>query len=419
VRALVLVVLAGIFVSGALVHAARVNVDWQRHDQASYIVYAKSIHDSHGEALGNRLQMPAVPALLSLFFRDDEAPEAFFARAKTVCIAVAALCAALSALLVRRGLPSAPAAAIGLVSVFFVFAFRAAYVQAEPLTYFAAFVLFLVFLRAWRRPSWPLAIAIGVLLAGAFMVKATALVGFYVFALCVAVRAAVRLVRRASLREAIPVAQLAASFGIFAALISPYARNSKRHFGHYLYNLGSTHVMWCDSWEDFLSKVSLPPEQLPTFDTYWRSHTIGQMVVREARGLGEMLGNCFISHGYALFAVVYVGIFVAMVCKYPEVRRRIFRRDADAAAWFVVPYLVAHLLLLGWYGPIAAGNRLILVLFLPGMYALAAALSAHAKPEHTLRAHDWTKLNVAIVLLAVLHLVFYFPYAIATHYSGG
>jgi hypothetical protein len=361
-----------------------------------------------------------VPALLSLFIHDGEAPEAFFARAKDVCIALATLCAALCALLVRRGLPRAPAAAIGLVSVFFVFAFRAAYVQAEPLSYFALFALFLVLLRAWRRPSWPLAAAMGVLLAGAYMVKATALLGFYVFALCVAVRAVVRLFRRASLAAAaIPLAQLGASFGIFLASIWPYGRNSQRYFGQYLYNLGSAHVMWCDSWEEFLSKVPLPPQELPTFGTYWRSHTLAQMIVREGRGLGEVLGNCFISHGYALFAVVYLGIFVAMVRKYPEVRRGLFRRDDDAAAWFVVPYLLVHLLLFGWYGPIAAGNRFILCIFLPGMYALAAGLSSHAKPEHTLRGRDWTELNLAIVLLAVLHLVFYFPYAIATHYSGG
>ncbi|HSQ67511.1 MAG TPA: hypothetical protein VLM85_30080 [Polyangiaceae bacterium] len=421
-RVLIAVILAALFVGGALVHAQRVNVDWRTHDQGSYIAYAKSIHDSRGQALGNRLQMPAVPELLSTFYRDGETPAEFFPRAKLVCIALGALAATLAGVLLWWRLPRAPAAVVGCVAVFFVFAFRAGYVQAEPLSYVSIFALFLAMTDAWRRPSWPLAAAIGLVLAAAFMIKATALLGFYVFALCVVSRAAVRVVRGPSASDAVPLAQLALSFGIFLAAIWPYASNSRRHFGQYLYNTSSTYVMWCDSWEDFLSRIARHDE-LPTFRTYWQTHTLGQMAWRELRGLGEVLGNCLISHGYALFVLLYLAIFVAMVRKHADVKHALFRRDPHAPAWFVVPYLLAHLLLFGWYGPIAAGNRFILGMLLPSMYSVAAGLSAHAKPEHALelrgRSFDWTKLNVAILVLVAVHLVLYFPYAIATHYSGG
>ncbi len=432
-RALVVAALAALFLGGALAQATRVNRDWRRHDQDSYIAYARLVHDSHGAAVGNRLQMPALPELLSLFYRDGESPGAFFPRAKLVCIALGALAAAFSALILWRRLPRAPAIAVALVAVFFVFAFRAGYVQAEPLSYAATFALFVAMCDAWARPSWALAAGIGLLLAAAFMVKATALVGFYVLALAVAVRAAVLLVRRRDPRALVPAGQVALSFAIFLAAIWPYAKNSRRVFGHYLYNMSSTYVMWCDSWEQFLALQarldlvhegpSLPPAEVPSMATYWHTHTLGQMAWRETRGLGEVLGNCLISHGYALFALLYLGVLVAMVRKYPEVRRGLFRRDASAQAWFVVPYLLLHLVLFGWYGPIAAGNRFILGIFLPGMYAIAAGLSAHTRPEHTLTVRgtplDWTKINVLVIVLVALHLVVYFPYAVATHYSGG
>ena len=56
-------------------------------------------------------------------------------------------------------------------------AFRAPYVQAEVLVYAILFAQFLVMCRAWRRPTLPLALAIGALTALGFLTKGTALLG--------------------------------------------------------------------------------------------------------------------------------------------------------------------------------------------------------------------------------------------------
>lgn len=432
-RAAVLVLLAAIFVVGAIVQGRLVNVDYGTHDQGAYLDYAFSFHGSRGEAIGNRLQMPALPALLARFVRDGDTRATFFPRAKWICLLAASVAAALTALLLRARLPREPAIAVGLVTTFFVFAFRAPYVQAEPLSYATIFALFLLMCEAWRRPSWPIAAAVGLVLAGAFMIKATALLGFYVLAIAVVVRAAIDLARERSARALAPLGQAALSFAVFLAAIWPYAKNSRRYFGHWLYNMSSEYVMWCDSWPQFLDLQSrldlvhraptLPPDEVPSPSTYWHHHTLAQMFGRELRGLAEVGGNCLLSHGYAPFVLVYVAVFVAMLRKHADVRRAMFRPDSRALAWFVVPYLAVHLLLFGWYGPIAAGNRFVLAIFVPAVWAVAAGLSAHCKPSHTLvvfgRPFDWRRVNVALAALLVLELIFYFPYGIATHYSGG
>jgi hypothetical protein len=145
--------------------------------------------------------------------------------------------------------------------------------------------------------------------------------------------------------------------------------------------------------------------------TYLATHSVAQVLVRELRGLGLVAVNALVSHGWALMLLVYVGFFIALA-RERTYRERIFRRDPTAAWWLVVPYLAAYLLLFGFWGDISAGNRFILGIAAPALFAVGAALERADEPKRA-RFDLWMRRGLAVALLT------YYPYAVLTHYSGG
>ena len=404
-----LVLLTPYFLLGEIAQAFVVNRDITRHDQAEYLRYAQYVADTHFEGLGNRMQMPALPTLLAFFTHPGFPQAELFERAKIVCVVLGAVACAVVALLMLRLLGRlGPNAA--LVTAFFVFAFRGGYVQAEPLSYAALFVAFLIMLHAWRTDQALPFAAAGVASGLAYLVKATSLVGLGVFVVCATVRGVWRR-RPASLGHA-----LLACAGFFATIL-PYALGTKRIYGSWLHNLNTSWVVWCDSFEQFrdVSRrgdlLRLPADTVPSPRHYWATHTLGQMVVREARGIAEVFGNALISHGYAWFGIAYV-VFLGILLRGADYRRALFPRD-DRAVWpFVVAYLLAYVLVFGFWGAISAANRFILGIFAPALFSVARAIE-RAEPERTARFERGMR------VATIAALVTYYPIAIFTHYSGG
>ena len=428
---------AVLFVVMGLVHATRVNTDPVRHDQDSYLAYAARLKESGFTAIGTRRQMPIYPTLQALFITPEASPAAQFERGKRVNIALSFGLSVLLAWALSRLLPRKEAANLALVTTFFVIAFRAPYVQAEVLVYAILFAQFLVMCRMWRRPTLPLALVVGGLTALGFLVKGTALLGLYVFIGALFVREGVLLVRRrgggvvGALRNAAlgPVA-----FAAFFAGVYPYAKTSKAIYGAYLYDMSTRYVMWCDSWEQYCELnrrfgthdmwKDHPPPEIPTMKSYLATHSLVDMVTRTLAGIGEVVGNCLISHGYALFFVSLIGFATALVVKNPELRKKVLRpRDPAWVGAFVLPYLLAHLLVLGFYGPLGAGERFSLAMFLPATYAAMRAVAPHATADDVVRFGklrlDWASFQELFFVVVVVQIVFYFAPAMATFYSGG
>ncbi len=423
------------FVAMALVHEARVNTDPVRHDQDSYLAYAVRQKESGFTAIGTRRQMPIYPTLQAVFLDPTASAGAQFTRAKRVNIALSLALSLLLAWGLARLLPRAEARNLATVTIFFVIAFRAPYVQAEVLVYAILFAQFLVMCRTWRAPTLPLAIATGALTAVGFLTKGTALLGLYLFVAAIVAREVVRVARRGPVRTALKNTALAGvAFATFFAGVYPYAKTSKAIYGAYLYDMSTRYVMWCDSWEQYCELnrrfgthdiwKDHPPPEIPTMRSFLQTHSVGDIVLRTVGGVGEVVGNCLLSHGYALFFLLLLGFATALVVKNADLRKRVLRLRDDAwVGWFVAPYLFAHLLVLGFYGPLGAGERFSLAMFLPTTYAAMRAIAPHATSEHVVtfgKARlDWATFQSLFFVLAIVEVVFYFPPAMATFYSGG
>jgi hypothetical protein len=147
------------------------------------------------------------------------------------------------------------------------------------------------------------------------------------------------------------------------------------------------------------------------------------MLKREVLGLGEVLGNCVLSHGYMPVVFLYLLATIGLLVQNPSLRRRVFRVHRESRGPFIVSYVLVHLALFGWYAPIAAGNRFSLGMLLPGMFAVISTMSREASASDTLRigrfVADWSKINRAALALLAVELVGYYPWAVLTHYSGG
>jgi hypothetical protein len=421
---------AAAFVAMTLLHAGIVNVDVQRHDQDSYLAFARREQASHFQALGSRRQMPLYPMLQAVFLDPGAAEEAQFARAKRVNIALSALLSLALAFGLRRLLPLREALNTALVTIFFVVAFRAPYVQAEVLSYAATFGLFLLLCAFYKKPSAPLALAIGATTAFGWLVKGTALLWLYVFLAVFAVRELLR-ARRRPVVAGKNAALGALAFASFFGLVYPYAKTSKALYGEYLYDMSARYVFWCDDWSEFQRLNvrygphdgwrDLPKDDLPSMHRYFATHSVADVVLREVKGLGEVVGNCLISHGYALPFLLLCVLAIALLRQNPSLRARIFRRELDAPAWLAVPFFAIHLLVLGFYGPIGAGERFSLALFVPSTYAIMRAFARHPDARVKIGALeiDWKGAQTLLTVLLVVEIVTYWPVAMATTYAGG
>jgi hypothetical protein len=413
------------YVTAAVVHARVVNVDVGRHDQSAYLAVARELARTHFEAPTNRMQMPLYPMLQALFLVDPGAPDdVVFPRAKLVNVALSVILVAILHLFFRRALPRLEALVATLATAFTVFVFRAGYVQTELLFYTLSFFLFVALGRLWERPSFAFAGLAGALAGLSFLAKGSVTPGLALFAAMFVARSA--WLERSARAVAVRVAQLAAVAGAFVATTWPYLATSKRLYGEWLFNLSTRYAAWCDSWDQFMDLQArlgpwwtwgrYPERDLPSMGNYLRSHSLASMAEREVLGLGEVLGNAMIGHGYFEVIVLYLA-FAWLSLRAGRGVRSIDPRSLPA---FAIPYALLYLALFGFYAPIAAGPRFVLMIFLPVLYTALRAGAARAPSVVAFgRTIAWRDFNAFVLAVLVLHVAFVLPATIGRIYAGG
>ena len=415
----------------------RVNTDPSRVDQSAYLSYANRIQQSEFSYVGNRNRMPAYPFFLALTLDDPGAPTAF-AQAKMLnSLLSIGLLTGIGLLLFRR-LPALAAATLILITAFELFAYKAAYVQAELLFYALSFGPFVLMIDSFRRPSLGGAVALGILAGLAQLTKASELPVMVVFAAVVAGSSAVAGVKLArgggdgKVTTVLPeVLRLGVVLAFFLLTILPYIKNSWYRYGHPFYNVNSTFYVWYDSWAeveqgtrahgDRVGWPDMPPDQIPSPSKYLREHRLSDIAARLGRGIGLTVSTALDSFSYA-GPILFLGTALASAAFLEKKRLLSWIGRHRALAVFLVAYFGLQLLAFSWFAEMVDGNRLVLVMLVPLLFILALGIQTLLSG----RAIRWGRrqLSLSDALFAMAFIVvladilFRFPGRIGVVWGG-
>jgi hypothetical protein len=417
--------LAALYVTGAVRQLERVNTKSIAFDQDAYMDFTRRVRESGFSYTGDRNRMPLYPTLQALFHRVGAGDEALFRQGKYVNLILSLILLAGLALLFRRTFGPLHTLNLTLIAGFTVFIFRAGWFQAELLFYFLYFCLFLLLWRLLERPSLLMALLAGLAAALAYLTKASIVPGLAVFAICAAAQVAWLLLQRRP--GAAPAAVkgsdtpkspwLAAAvvplvLAVFLLAMSPYLNESKRVFGQYFYNVNSTFYVWYDTWEQAKAGTrahgdregwpDMPADQIPSLSKYLREHSPRQIADRFLHGAQEVTRNVARSYGYAKYVLIYAAALIAAIVWQRRRAAELVRRHAFLIA-FLVLYFAGYSLLYAWYSSIAAGNRLVLAQFIPLLFTLSMGLQSLLRgvKVHAGRPLD-ALTGVNLLVLAVL-----------------
>ncbi len=379
-----LALVACIYICGAWRQGVELNLSETAGGQAPYFSQAARIaEDGITNYLGDRNRMPAVPAILSWFYQDDGAT--FFSQSKSVTIVTSLIALAGLNFLFLSSLPRASALLALSIAAFAVFLPKASFVQAELLYYALFFVAWLLMCRVLYRPKIATAIVAGLVAGLSYWVKASIPPMLIVFLF--ASLGAVFLRRQTadkenteheghfSSRETLMSATVV--MAVFFAVVSPYLLDNKERFGHYFYNVNSTFFMWCDSWKEarsFADQYDIsehypeaPVEVIPSIARYARTHSLSHASARLAYGF-KTLTKQFLSAGYGRYILA---LAVACLVLGFQHRKR-FRELGEAdlvVAGFTFLVVAGYVTVYAWYAPVAFGDRFVLSLTLPILFA--------------------------------------------------
>jgi hypothetical protein len=424
-----LFVVAGsmLFLNRAWENGQKVNTRISRTDQGAYIKQGILMRESDFGYVTPRNRMPLYPGLLALFMDKEElaqarreypedkafskaVSEAFFDTGKRINVTLAFAGAVLAGVIFFRKFPRHHALNLTALAAFTVLLFKAPYVQAEILYYTLTFAVFVLCWRLFSRPSWWVALVAGGLVGLSHLTKASVLPGLLVVLVFLPLDALWQ--RWKDGRS--PVGKIAATLivvGVFLAVVYPYIARSKQIFGHYFYNVNSTFYMWCDSWEEATSRTreagdrkgwpDLPPDQIPSFSNYLKTHTAGEIVWRVVKGVSVVFNSMMKSYGYLGICLAYLAFAVFLLAwKWRLVWRLFCRRPFPFLA--LLAYFGGYYLLVAWYSPIIDGNRFVLGLFLPFLFTVSAVIVALApRLRWTWKSHPCNSLTLFNAVLSV------------------
>lgn len=432
---LLLLLGAGLFFNRATENGRRANDDIDRTDQGAYIKYAIAMRETDFTFVGRRNRMPVFPGLLALFMEKGETPQGFFEKGKQIntWLSLAGLAFVAAAFL--KSFPRHHALNLLFLTAFTVFAFKAAYVQAEILYYLLTFAVFLACWSVFRKPRLTVALLAGALLGVAHLTKASVLPGLLVFVVFYPLDALWQLVRGKSREQVRPLARLAVTLLLsiaFLAVVYPYIAKSKEIFGHYFYNVNSTFYMWCESWEDVKERTKaagdrtgwpdIPDDEIPSLKNYLRTHSAGEIAWRFLSGSSRVFNSMARSYGYLWFCLAYLVLgFWVVWCKRHLIWRLLRQRPFPILA--LAAYFAGYYLLIAWYSQIIQGNRFILGLFLPFLFTLSALIVPFAR---RLRLPAWkgrplpllATFNILISIWLVMEIVINCFLRLPTTYGG-
>jgi glucan phosphoethanolaminetransferase (alkaline phosphatase superfamily) len=253
-----------------------------------------------------------------------------------------------------------------------------------------------------RKPGLILGLATGVSLGIAYLCKASALLGFYLFIAVFIVMVCISTIRLASEKPVerrkfrLPlqsIASLLLTLLAFFAVTYPYIRIAKQRFGHYFYNVNSTFYLWYDSFEaakqanleyGFSQKWpdQLPQDEIPSLKKYLREHSIQEISDRIRFGIETQTHNLSRQYSITNFMLSYLTIFLLAILV--DIRHAFsLAKRSPYMICFSMIYILVHIASFIWYSSISIGPRFTLGIFLPIMFSCFAGIKCLAENQET------------------------------------
>ncbi len=382
-------IVGSVYVWGGCRQQESVNLSATSGGQYPYLMNAKEMAEKGPlEFFGDRNRMPLYPALLATVYVDDW--DSFVSRAGWFAIATSVIVlVALGAISYRTLRPWA-ATVLTLIAAVCIFIYKASFVQAELLYYGLFFASWLVTCRLVDRPTVGYAMLAGALMGSTYLTKASALLLLMVYVATSVGAIVFDLLRKnqetkssqcnEGKRQIVKPWQAITSIGLtiatFLLVVSPYILDNKERFGQYFYNVNSEFFMWCDNWpqaqrfaQQFPIDKQYPSssESVPSLSTYMHTHSLSDIVQRLLYGTKELLKMATRSPAGKYIALTLVFLAIGMHARrngplmlWRENRRQIIYFACIFAAYFLV---------YAWFVPIGFGDRFILSLVMPILFA--------------------------------------------------
>jgi hypothetical protein len=366
----------------------------------------------------------------------------FFRRSQQVNIYLSLILLIGVFLITRKFIPTGQSLLLTLIAAVSLFVYKAGYVQPELLFYFLNYVSFI--LMGWMlvKPSLWLAAATGLVLALAYLAKASILPALALFLI-------VYIVQQLSLWNQDRVikhdsnASSNASQGllryrgssvvlmmvVFLALLSPYLLENKRLFGSYFYNVNTTFYAWYDSWEqvaegtkshgDSKGWPDMPPDQIPSMEKYLRNHTPQQIYRRFISGFQSEFAVLRKPYGRFNFPAIYSFVLLVFCLYNIRLSLKLSRRYIFLLV-FALAYFGGYMVSFAWFAPITNFfvGRFVYGLYLPYLFCLFVALNKLVEEiqyihigGRSIRAANLVCVIHAGVFLMVLYELYFFTHS--------
>ena len=423
--AIIFVVLGYFYYNAASLYAEVNNPSISHSDQTAYIKFSKTAYETDFTYTGNRNRMPIYPYIQAIFYRPEMSDDAFFSQGKELNIILSFLCLIVLFFIFRRYLSLHRATILTLIVAFGVFIFRSPHFTSEVLYYFLSFLGFLGMGLMLIRPSLVLGTTTGILLALAYLTKASNLPAIAAFVFVFFLKVILTIYRKN--KEKKPILYQLASLGlmllIFLSLISPYLLESKKKYGHYFYNINTTFYVWHNTYDEAIHDENLkghldhwpdaPADQLPSLKKYIREHNINQMEERLLTGIKAQIGYLANPDTKINYLLIFGGASLFLLISLERDKRKKIIKENWALALFFILNFGGYIFLYGWYYPIGSGGRFIYSIFIPAIFFLFIATDKLAKTDDSpKRISSIQKLQYFDMI--ILSLLFFNIYYIIT-----
>ncbi|MBU0570057.1 hypothetical protein KKB40_04755, partial [Patescibacteria group bacterium] len=284
-----------------------------------------------------------------------------------------------------------------LIIAFTFFLPKAAYLQPEILYYTLSYLVFIFFLKILRKNRLKDVFFCGILIALAYLTKATMLLGFLIFIffqtanlliqsiIVISKKHPPKMLKNQKVKMLKVLSTILLSTLIFIGFLSFYLIENRKTYGEYFFNSGTNIYLWYDSWPEVLQASKdgidkpeiwnmIPKNQKPSLINYLKGHSFAEMTMRTVQGTAFnlwMLTTTYssIPFTFALFCLISLTyMFLSNKC----VRKEIINTTKESllASTFVICYFTLHILAFSWYWFVGSGSRFILSLYLPYLFLI-------------------------------------------------